>query len=222
MIGVLAIDRAGPADAGAEDETIGDLENLDDDGEETTPPVGFVAAGVGYIGSTVDGADDAVVGDAGAAAGDTGESLAAMVGFETAAADSVARGLPTEVSPSTDSEAGGLAKAEFRSAVIRSYIRLGLVVAGREDALSPDVDEADTDTAESETSVVVLAGATTADCRVVEDETGLPAIVAADVYRDGIVAAAGLVETLEVGFWTLVAVCPLLNPYVPPWVVGGE
>ena len=86
-----------------------------------------------------------------------------------------------------------MAKAEFRSAVIRSYIWLGLVVVGREDEL-------------------VVDG---------EDETGALAIVALAVFRGGLVVAEALVETLVVGLWTLAAVCLLLDPYVPPGVVVG-
>ena len=111
-----------------------------------------------------------------------------------------------------------MAKAEFRSAVIRSYIRLGLVVAGWEDVLVADGED-DVATAEPETFVERRGGTTAARCRIVEDETGLSAIVALVAFRGRIVVAEGLVETLEVGFCTLTAVCLLFNN--PPGVVVG-
>ena len=208
----MAIDRAGSADTAAgddatgEDDTIGDLENRDDGGKEVSLPIGSMplAAGVGDIGSTFEGSTDrAAVGDDGAAVGGTDETLAAIAGVETAAADPTAGEVTAETFSSPAFEAGWVAKAEFLSAVIRSYIRLGLVVAGREDVLAADGEDD-----------VAQVGTTTAGCRIVEDETGLPAIVA---LGDWIVVAAGLVETLEVGCWALAAACLLLNnPCVAP------
>ena len=129
------------------------------------------------------------------------EPCAVIAGFETAVADPTARGPATEAVLSPDSGAGTLAKAEFRSAVIRSYIRLGRAVVGRDDALAVGGED-DVATAEPETFVVLPGGTNTSGFRIVLDE--------------------GLVETLEVGFWTPPTVCLLLNnPCVPPGVVVG-
>jgi hypothetical protein len=174
-------------DTRAEDDTIGDFDIRNDGGEEVPLPIRSMSltAGVGDIGRTVDGvADRAVVGG-------TDEPRAAIAGFETVAADSEARGLATEDFLSAESGAGWEAKAEVRSAVIRSYIRLGLVVAGWEDLLAVDG----------------------------EDETGFLALVALAASRSGVVVAEGLVETLTGGFWVLTAVCLLFNN--PPEVVVG-
>ena len=218
----MAIDRAGPADTGAEDDTVGDFDNRDDSKEEVTLPSGAMSppAGVGNIGCTVDGvADGAVVGDDVAVVGGTDGPRAAVAGFETTAADPVARGLSTEAFPSLAFEAGWSAKAEFLSAVIRSYIRLGLVVAGWEDVLVADGED-DVATAEPGTFVVFQGGEAAAGRRIVEDETGDPAIVILVALGGGIVVVEDLVEMFKVGFWTLTAAClPLKNPCVPPGVV---
>ena len=143
-IGVFAVDRAGPADTGTEDDTIGDFDERNDGGKEVAPPAGAMslAAGVGDIGCTVDGvADGDIVRDDGAGVGDVDEPRVAIIGFETAAADPAARGLSTDIFTLLASGVPWVVKAESRSAVIRSYIRLGLVEAGWEDVLAADGED---------------------------------------------------------------------------------
>ena len=149
-----------------------------------------LTAGVGDIGCTVDGAAamDFVV-DAAATVGAADESCAAVAGGEAATAAPAAGLLAMPAFSPSDPGADSLEKAEVRSAVIRWYIRLGLVVAGSEDVLATDR----------------------------ADETGDSTIVALVELCGRIVAAGGLMDTLEVEFWTRTAVCPLPdNPSRPP------
>ena len=198
----LAIDRAGPADTGVGDDTLADLANGDDGGVEVSLPneFGVPAAGVGSIGCSVNGVADGAADDTTRGAAERGAEgpCTEIAGLETTIADPAVDGLFATAFAGLGFGSVWSAKAELRSAVIRSYIRLGLSLVDREDVPEAEGDEED-------------------------DETGLVVTVALDVFRDGLEVTVGVAEMLAVGLWAPKAACPLLTLRVPPGdAVGVE